>query len=56
MKAEGSVAERNAQADVETCRIGMEEEALYEATKAVMRTLETRATIGQSVLRSQGRS
>jgi hypothetical protein len=56
MKAAGSVAERNAQADVETCRIGMEEEAMYEATKAVMRTLETRATIGQSVLRSQGRS
>jgi hypothetical protein len=34
----------------------MEEEAMYEATKAVMRTLETRASIGQSVLRSQGRA
>jgi hypothetical protein len=56
MKATGTVAERNAQADLETCRIGMEEEAQFEALRAVMRTLETRASIGQSVLRSQGRS
>lgn len=56
MKAQGTVAERQAQADIETARIGMEEEAEYEATRAVMRTLETRASIGQSVLRSQGRS
>jgi hypothetical protein len=56
MRAEGSVAERNAQADIETCRIGVEHEAEYEALRAVMRTLETRASIGQSVLRSQGRS
>jgi hypothetical protein len=56
MKAVGSVAERNAQADIETCRMGAEDEAMYEAMRAVMRTLETRASIGQSVLRSQARS
>jgi hypothetical protein len=56
MRAEGTVAERQAQADIETARVGMQEEAEYEATKAVMRTLETRASIGQSVLRSQARA
>lgn len=56
MRAEGTVAERQAQADIETARVGMQEEAEFEATKAVMRTLETRASIGQSILRSQGRA
>lgn len=56
IRAEGSVAERKARADFATSLIGMEEEALFEATKAVVRTLETRASIGQSILRSQGRS
>lgn len=31
-------------------------EARFEASKVVVRTLETRATIGQSILRSQGRA
>lgn len=31
-------------------------EARYDALKAVTRVLETRATIGQSILRAQGRS
>jgi hypothetical protein len=53
--ATGTVAERNAIADRETAMVGKEEEALYEAIKAVVRTLETRASIGQSLLRSQGR-
>ena len=30
-------------------------EARFEALRVVMRTLETRATIGQSILRAQGR-
>jgi hypothetical protein len=30
-------------------------EARYDALRVVMRTLETRATIGQSILRAQGR-
>lgn len=54
--AEGTVAERQAIADRETALMGKEEEALYEALKAVVRTLETRASIGQSILRSQNRS
>lgn len=52
----GTVAERKAVADRETALVGMEEEAAYEATKAVVRTLETRASIGQSILRSQARA
>ncbi len=52
----GTVAERRAQADLETALMGKEDEALYESLKAVMRTLETRATIGQSVLKAQGRA
>lgn len=31
-------------------------EGRFEACKVVVRTLETRATIGQSILRSQGRA
>ncbi len=54
--AEGSVAERQARADVETALMGVAEEAEYEALKAVTRTLETRASIGQSILRAQGRA
>ena len=53
--ATGTVAERNAVADRDTALNGQLEEAEYEAVKAVVRTLETRASIGQSLLRSQGR-
>jgi hypothetical protein len=55
MKGHGTVAERSAKADELTAEIGVEDEAKYEALKAVMRTLETRASIGQSILRSQAR-
>jgi hypothetical protein len=55
MKAEGTVADRKAQADLETALMGSETEAEYEALKAVMRTLETRASIGQSILRTHNR-
>jgi hypothetical protein len=55
LKATGTVAERNAIADRETSLDGKEAEAEYEALKAVVRVLETRASIGQSILRSQGR-
>lgn len=55
LKATGTVAERNAVADVETAMLGAAEEAEWEALKAVVRVLETRASIGQSILRSQGR-
>lgn len=56
MKASGTVAERNAVAEIETAMLGAAEEAEWEALKAVVRVLETRASIGQSILRSQGRA
>jgi hypothetical protein len=52
MSSDGSVAERNAKADLETAVIGMTDEAEYEAIKAAVRVLETRASIGQSLLRA----
>lgn len=55
LNAEGTVAERSAQADKETALDGVQAEAEYEAIRAVVRTLESRATIGQSILRAQGR-
>lgn len=54
--AVGTVAERNAIADRETAMNDSEKEALWEALKAVVRVLETRASILQSVLRAQGRA
>jgi hypothetical protein len=56
IRAEGTVAERNAIADVATATMGQEDEAAYEAHKAVVRVLDTRASIGQSLLRAHGRA
>lgn len=56
LTAEGTVAERQAQADSATALDGRDEEAAWEAMKAVVRVLETRASIGQSILRSQARA
>lgn len=56
LSASGTVAERQAQADRDTALHGRNEEAEYEALRAVVRVLETRASIGQSILRSQGRA
>jgi hypothetical protein len=50
------VEQRKSQAIRATSHIGVTEEAEYEALKAVVRVLETRASIGQSILRSQGRA
>jgi hypothetical protein len=55
ISAEGSVAQRQAIADRETALMGKDEEAEWEAVRAVVRTLETRASIGQSLLRAHGR-
>ncbi len=55
LSAEGTVAERTAIADQATAVIGNVEEAAYEAQKSVVRVLETRANIGMSLLRAQGR-
>ncbi len=54
--ATGTVAERNAIADRDTATNGAMAEAEYEALKAVVRTLETRASIGQTLIRVNGRS
>ena len=51
LSAEGSVASRQAEADRQTATDGAEAEAEYEALKAVVRTLEARASIGQTLCR-----
>ena len=51
LAAEGTVAERQATADVQTALDGKEEEAEWEAVRAVVRVLETRASVLQSLLR-----
>lgn len=56
LKAEGTVPQRNAIADKATAEIGADDEASWEAQRAVVRVLETRASIGQSILRAQGRA
>lgn len=56
MQSEGSVEARKAQADLATAHLGADDEARYEALRAVGRVLETRANIGMSLLRSQGRA
>lgn len=56
LTAKGSIAARNAVAEVETSNEAIDAEAKYEALKAKVRVLETRATIGQSILRSQSRA
>lgn len=55
VEAEGSVAQRKAISDMEHAQHGAVEEATYEAQKAVVRVLETRASIGMAVLKAQGR-
>jgi len=54
--AEGTDAKRKAHAIRESCHVGAEEEGRWEGLRAVVRVLETRATIGQSLLRSHGRA
>ena len=56
LAAEGSVAQRNAVANEQTATDGKNEEAEWEAVKAVVRVLETRANIGMAILKAQGRS
>ena len=51
-----TVAERKAEADLECAVYGKDDEARYEALKAATRVLETRASIGMSLLRSYGRA
>lgn len=53
----GSVTEKKAEAELAALAVeGREHEAEYEALKAAIRVLETRATIGMSILKAQGRA
>lgn len=52
----GSVTEKRAQGDLAAHGVeGSECEAEYEATRAVLKVLETRAMIAMAILKSQGR-
>lgn len=53
--AQGTVDSRKARAVEASYLIGVESEARYEALKAVVRVLDTRAAIGMSLLRAQTR-
>lgn len=55
LAVEGTDTKRRMIAKRESAHIGKEEEARYEALRAVMRTLDTRAAIGMSLLKAQGR-
>jgi hypothetical protein len=55
LRAEGTVAQRTAISERDTAVLGMEEEARWEGLKGVVRVLDTRAAIGMSLLRAQGR-
>lgn len=56
MSCDGTVAERSARADEQTAEMGNTAEAEYEAQKAVVKVLDTRAAIGMSILRAQSRA
>jgi hypothetical protein len=55
LAAQGTVAELQAKADELTALDGKNEEAEFEAVRAVVRVMETRANIGMAILKSQGR-
>jgi hypothetical protein len=56
LTTEGTVAERKARADKATAFQGKDSEAEYESLRAVVRVLDTRATIGMAILKAQGRA
>jgi len=56
LSAEGTVAERSAEADKLTATMGAQDEAQFEAMRAVLRAMETRSMIGQSLLKAHGRA
>lgn len=56
LRADGTVAEREAAADLATAEVGKEEQAHYEALKVVVGVLSDRANIGMALLKSQGRA
>jgi hypothetical protein len=56
ISADGPAHVRKAEADLAVATVGVQEEAEWEAMRAVVRTLETRATIGMALLKVQGRA
>lgn len=56
IEAKGTVDERKSHATQASYLIGLEAEARYEALKATVRVLDTRASIGQSILRAQSQN
>ena len=56
IEAQGTVDERKSKAIQASYLIGLEDEARYEALKAVMRVLDTRASIGMALLKAQARA
>jgi hypothetical protein len=55
-RAEGPVEARRMQARRIAASIGVEQEARWEAKRAVVRVLESRANVGMALLKSMGRS
>jgi hypothetical protein len=56
LTADGNATEKRAAADQAMAGRGGHEQAEYEAIRAVVKVLETRATIGMSILKAQGRA
>lgn len=56
MATAGPQHTRKAAADLAVAAVGVNEEAEYEAVKAVCRVMETRAAIGMALLKAHGRS
>jgi hypothetical protein len=54
--ADGPAHVRHNEAKLAVVGIGKNEEAEFEAVRAVVRVLETRANIGMALLKSQGRA
>jgi hypothetical protein len=55
LASDGPVAEREAIAIRDTVQLYREEEASWEAKKSKLKVLEARLSVGQSILKSQGR-
>ena len=56
LTAKGTDTARRMMAEQESAPVGAVDEARWEALKAKLKVLETRANIGMSLLRSQGRA
>ena len=56
LTAKGTDTARRNIAELESGRIGIKAEAIWESKKALQKVLETRSVIGTSLLRAQSRS